>query len=432
MHVMGGILTSFGNPHRGVHEATLVEVMRRPMKPSGLVILIWLCATAVASRAFATDVFFPDSSGISDNGRYRIDAKSPHNESPRTRRAFGADFTYTLTDLQSGKVLWTRSQPMARSKGNARGWPAEGSPIAVFASDTGEAAAYVSGEELVFMDARGNRIRGVDILGGFSAEHMKFVGSTTAGLYWTQYSWFGFVHAPATSDTAARLLFAIRPFWMHLMVFDATTRRRLDLGAFATTTRDEQLVNAPADLRSILTATLEAERAWVRREVTKSAAQHGDLSRQGRHAIVLAGRLELKELEPQLRTIETRAYSVTDSSMLASVRPHIRTALRRMGATPASGFGVIVGDRSDPLTRTPVRVSAEHRLQAWPMVKAGMLVSELVALIGHPDASAEYNSYDYDIDSGAPFTLRVTIHVDKVVRVETVPPAYLGCCDRER
>lgn len=85
---------------------------------------------AFVPPAAATDRYFGDTSATSPSGRWRIDAKSPENAGPEPR-PFAENFTYTLTDLRTNQVRWTRRQPMEQPEGGTSSWSHEPSPIAV-------------------------------------------------------------------------------------------------------------------------------------------------------------------------------------------------------------------------------------------------------------------------------------------------------------
>jgi hypothetical protein len=95
----------------------------------------------VSPAAVATDRYFRDCFTVSPSGRYRVDAKSPDNAGDRPR-PFASNFTYSLTDTSTNKVVWKRQQPMTREKGSSFVYSTEGSPVALFVNNDGLVAAF--------------------------------------------------------------------------------------------------------------------------------------------------------------------------------------------------------------------------------------------------------------------------------------------------
>lgn len=117
----------------------------------------------------ATDRFFSDEEGKSASGRYVVTAKSPENQGGE-RKAFQARFVYTCTDTQSGKVLWTRKQPMGEpvQLGNdpsrTHSFPDEGSPVSIYVSDSGHTVIYTGSQELILINLAGKETSKIDVL----------------------------------------------------------------------------------------------------------------------------------------------------------------------------------------------------------------------------------------------------------------------------
>jgi hypothetical protein len=79
-------------------------MMRARIIPIALLIACCVC------KVQATPVFYHDTHAVSENGRYKVEAKSPDNEGGNWKKPFARNFIYTLTDLHTKKTLWERKQ----------------------------------------------------------------------------------------------------------------------------------------------------------------------------------------------------------------------------------------------------------------------------------------------------------------------------------
>lgn len=426
-----------------------------------------LVVMTVACAAMATDRYYPNRSAISPDGRYRVDAKSPENPAEGWGRPFAANFVYTLTDTRTGKAVWTRPQPMQRTKGDSRGYAAEGSPMAVFVDNTGLVAAHVAGEALVLLSASTGQKHGeIDLLRSFpAAQQDRHVMNTTAGPMWTQNSRWAFLRIPGDGDRSDTLLFVVRPFWGHRLVIDANRARLIDLGEWAASRVDSDLASAQPEVARIMRAVLTAERSAAAEELeraTKDTAAFDALfTQQGAGqqwrvitAAHLAGQLRVTEAIPSLRKLEAslagrvvadrRGWATAVEELLGPVR----LALRRLGEIPQPGFGVqlhimkqtefsVSADADAPPLK--LWVSVQERVTNAPKVNSGMTVKELADLIGSPDARAVEGAsadlaYDYDIDADPPYTLRVRINppANTIRSVQRItPPVWQDPTARE-
>lgn len=419
----------------------------------------WTVAWAIVSAAMGTDRFYPNTSATSPDGRFRVDAKSPDNPEHGRGKAFASSFVYTLTDTRAGtKVVWTRSQPMLRSKGSRRAYPDEGSPMSVYVDDTGLVAAYVSGESMVFMRSTdGRKIGEVDILKSFPEQiRDQHVRWSTAGPMWTWNSLWSFVLTPASGENAERLLFVIRPGWGHRLVMDPEKGQLIDVGNFASCLSEDELAAASADKAHVMRAVLSSERASCVK-VLEGVAEHKNPSgsllarqRNQRHyqaatAACVVGQLHAVGAVAPLRTIEAAIVDELsdkgadrDESMLHLLR-EVRMALRRLGETPLAGFGIELQLMKKEQTwatvdpnapRLKLWVSLEERAMNAAKIEAGMSLTALTELMGCPDTRADderWSCYDYDIDGENAHTLRVRINestntVEDVRRI--TPPVW--------
>jgi hypothetical protein len=392
-----------------------------------LVILVFLLTIS----AEATDRFFSDEEGKSASGRYVVTAKSPENQGGE-RKAFQASFVYTCTDTQSGKILWTRKQPMGEpvQLGNdpsmTHSFPDEGSPVSIYVSDSGHTVIYTGFQELILINLTGKETSKIDVLGdGLTKdEREKYVSDTTAGPMWAGRSHWYFVEAES------REYFVIRPWWGRHVILDLSTGK----------------MTPPTE--ALRKATAEAEKAYVISVL--QGALDGTIKKcdccGGPHkaafAAYLAGVLKIKDVLPALRKLEGDT-SIGSSTMGGDVgipqgriqplnydtyttRQSIHLALRRLGEKPGpfpcTRFKAEHKDydQKKPYIREPVdgtRHTNASKLQN------GMSPEQVINLLDCPDYIPGI-IWQYDIDADDPYTLAVSWTDDrKVEKIEVIRPA---------
>lgn len=392
-----------------------------------LVILVFLLTISTE----ATDRFFSDEEGKSASGRYVVTAKSPENQGGE-RKAFQASFVYTCTDTQSGKILWTRKQPMGEpvQLGNdpsmTHSFPDEGSPVSIYVSDSGHTVIYTGFQELILINLTGKETSKIDVLGdGLTKdEREKYVSDTTAGPMWAGRSHWYFVEAES------REYFVIRPWWGRHVILDLSTGK----------------MTPPTE--ALRKATAEAEKAYVISVL--QGALDGTIKKcdccGGPHkaafAAYLAGVLKIKDVLPALRKLEGDT-SIGSSTMGGDVgipqgriqplnydtyttRQSIHLALRRLGEKPGpfpcTRFKAEHKDydQKKPYIREPVdgtRHTNASKLQN------GMSPEQVINLLDCPDYIPGI-IWQYDIDADDPYTLAVSWTDDrKVKKIEVIRPA---------
>lgn len=368
---------------------------------------------AITHCAFATDRYFRDSFAVSPSGKFRIDAKSPDN---RLNLPFADNFTYTLTDTATGKVVWSRAQPRTRSKGSWSSYATERSPMRVFVDDEGCVTAWLASETLLILDPKDGHKRGEPpILRAFPANEVAaYVSDTTAGPMWAQQADWYFVNM---SGSPARTYFVVRPYWNHRLVIDTATARYIGLRGYHAVTSAAECDNAGADLAPLLKECLaiETARSMKGLEILRKGLNDADDWESWQqvsthlHTVML---LRLEQAEPVLRTFELAIEPRRSGS--------IRRALRAIGATPRA---------------IPGGVSPQARVAAAGRIEAGMKRTKVTDLLGDEDCDLRgISSLDFDIDADAPFTLRVSLqHNDVVTSVQRITPfAFLHDPDRMR
>ncbi len=401
-------------------------------------VLSAIVVAALAPAASATDRFFLDSFAVSPNGRYRIDAKSPDNAGDHPR-PFASNFTYTLTDTSSKKVIWERKQPMTRAKGSAYASSAEASPVQVFVNDDGLVAARLSWDSLLFLDrADGHKRAEAQVLQAFPQDEQDtFVSRTTAGPIWSQNSDWYFLQPPAHNGRAGAVYFVVRPYWNHRLIVDAATGKHVDLGTYHSATSLDALAAADDNVKQLLTAAMQDE---TRRALASLAAAPDSLKNDKDYsaywqlsaALHTVGFLKVVAAESQLRVLEKGFGDASEER--ARLRAKVREALRSIGQAPTPGFGVrlyplvdrggfLMPDTSQPFT---AHLPVEERTANATRIAAGMSTKELANLVGSPDAELYDGGrcYDYDIDAPAPYTLRVHFNqtAQTIMKVEKITP----------
>lgn len=382
-----------------------------------------LCIT----RTQATDVYYENFEAKSASLRYVVSAKSIDNQARNQRKAFQANFVYTCKDATSGKILWTRQQPMnPASKPGEQSWPKEGSPVSIFISDAGSTVIYTGWEELIVIDNSGKEMGKLNVLEDMltKQENESFVEETSAGPMWGGLSRWYFVQADS------RELFIIRPWWGRRLLIDVATGQ------------------IQRETEAITKAALQAEKDYVMK-ILQNVVE-GKIERckccDGPHnaamAAYLAGVLKINEAIPGLRKLESDASvgSATiggfDEIPEGQIDPHcystystrqsIHVALRRLGEKPGpfpcTQFMTHHKEykQRKPYVRKPL--DGNRHTNAAKLAN-GMSPEQVIDLLDCPDAIPQ-RTWQYDIDADEPYTLSITWNDDrKIQKIETIRPA---------
>lgn len=379
------------------------------------------------TRMQATDLFYNDIEAKSASLRYVVSAKSADNQKKAERNAFQASFVYSCKDTVSGKVLWTRQQPMnPPSKPGEQAWPKEGSPVSIFISDAGSTVIYTGWEELIVIDSSGKEMGKLNVLEDMltQQENETYVEETSAGPMWGGLSRWYFVHAET------RELFIIRPWWGRRLFIDVATGR------------------IQRETEALTKVALQAEKDYVMK-ILQNVVE-GKIERckccDGPHeaamAAYLAGVLKIKEAIPGLRKLESDSSigSATiggfDEIPEGQIDPHcystystrqsIHVALRRLGEKPG------------PLPCTQFMTHHKEYKQRKPYVRKpvdgnrhtnaaklanGMSPEQVIDLLDCPDAIPQ-RTWQYDIDADEPYTLAINWSDErKIQKIEIIRPA---------
>lgn len=406
------------------------------------IVVVCTYLVLATSLARATDRYYPNQTATSPDGRFTVQATSPHNAGPRSR-PFASNFEYSLTDTKTNKVLWKRTQPMARSKGSPNGYPEESSPTQLFVHDSGVVVAALAYETLLVLDAKTGRKKvEAPVLEAFPKDQLdQFVRESTAGPIWRQRSDWFFLSVPGSDANKPTLYFVVRPYWGHRLIIDTDSGKHVGLGAFHNANDTTQLDALPEPAKSVLIACLaeESRRAIdsLRAHITSIDADHTWTDDRWPETRSLSVALQciqsrrLKEAEPLLKRLEE--LLIRHEKLPDAFRLHTRQALRAIGAVPQPGYGVrLYPMRKDKSyyfsdTDNPYRgsVPLADRIANVDKVKVGMTVAQFAELLGSPDAEVYEigRSYDYDIDAPEPFTLRIALdqEQEKIKGVRKIP-----------
>ncbi len=346
-----------------------------------------------------------------------------------------ADYLYTLRDARNGKVVWHRSQPKY-----------EAPPADLFVSDDGRVIVVTScslrfvydgkktrgscdpdededeewaGPQLVGLSAEtGAERMSVCVIEPFPQEDSHDVRFSVSN---ARVRWFrrNFLRV------RGKLYFAIR------MASDK--RYFVDLDAW-------RLLKSP--LPFLLKAADAEDARFVMQALEKK-------SRYEPIAIMLAGRLRLRESAPLLRNFEKSnrgGLSAWDCSVsedrkkldisigdydVLRARQRAQEALRQIGEKPRPLPCVRFrcrrnGKRAEKVKLPPLPGPRAERVE---LIKKGMTATAMLAAIGAPDYIHDTIDgdpvWDYDMDTSAPYTLRLRIHREgeTLRRFEQIKPA---------
>lgn len=377
-----------------------------------------------------TDRFCVDCFATSPNAQYRFSSTHPNNQLARPLPFVCSGFTFKLTDLASGDVVWERPQ---RER--------EYAPVRAAVDDSG--VVVLGHSHYILLDRTGEPVFEWNVFDHFTPEDEKHVvrGRTTAGTManWSRASRSGFL------EHAGKLYFVTRTRWDRRVWADLT---------------GHAVVAEPGP--ELVAAADEADRTFVRAvlpgAMTRLAGLHPqrdwheywDLVARIEAAMCLAGRLNVVEVVPDLHGLSESEYvgygggifgecADEETSVYAwreySFRQGAHLALRRLGQVPGdqpcTQFSRVRGEKLEEAPREPLAVPRATRGE-W--VVAGMNAVQVLERVGAPDFAWMTNqrpiraTWDYDMDTDDPYSLRVHWNDRCAVnRVEIIrPPLWQG------
>lgn len=399
--------------------------MRSPFKGCVSALALWLTGFCFA---LATDVFYTDGSAASPNGRYKIEAVSQENQGPDGPKAFADGFVYTLTDMRSGDVVWTRKQAEN-----------EGSCASLHINDEGWVVIGTGWNELLVISPEGKTTGCIDILRDAMTEKERsdYVADTTAGPMWAGRSAWYF------SKPEGQHLFVIRPWWGRRIVVDISSGRLI---RETPDTRRALTVQESQKVVEVLESAVVERKKWDNGECCDRVFPIS-------LAAYLAGCLHVEAAIPYLESLQDSSFSGSSTSgglgygvdFSGEVNPHsystytlrqiIRFSMRKLGRVPkflpCHEFTVEATAQIAEHPYRPAAKSAPGRPEA-ERAREGMSAAEVLDLLGSPEWIT-YDTWEYDIDAEPPFTLRLKWNETSVVEVATSKTAaWLQPLMRER
>ncbi len=427
-----------------------------------------------------TAIFYADCEAASPNGRYTLDARSPHNGTinhkdgrPPSEDEYGfkyrehqSEFRYRLIDnIRCGSVIWERWQERD-----------EDSPHEVVVSDEGWSILRTHGfkPEIVAVSPEGKDVIRVRIGGPkeedadeadadrspqrgnshvWRATHLQF---TTAGCFWTAHSWRYFFTFNKVS------YFVWRPFSGQRLVIDLTNAGLLGEveeggAALSLAMREAETQAACSLLSDLAVQTTEIQRLLADLEEDSDAeTQHPLLERlrNATAAIHLAGAHRVARSVPFLRCLEeidSASYETSSTAMgdgwsveAQYLRPILHHTLRLLNQEPQ---GYAPYHFTNDGGRFPLPERVPDRRERADALNLTMDAEEVLRLLGAPDyvrkeshkAGKFYRwteDWDYDFRVEDQWmTLRITWEEDnrkgRIAHFEEAPSPWLHSVQRE-
>lgn len=372
------------------------------------------------SNAYGTDVFFRNLTVKSPDGRYRLEAKSPDNAG-KERRPFASNFTYTLYETDSERIIWTRKQPSD-----------EYAPSSIFLHNDLWVVIRTGQDDLVGLQPiTAKRVIKLRILDEIpDIEHDRYVMETSAGPMWSGGSrWFFLEHD-------GDMHFVIRTFWNRLIIVNLT---------------DGIKVSKPDE--ELLKACEVSDREFVLKEL--DGAKERIKSNEGERinyalikvleVIDLAGRSSIPEAMSLLRELEEYDYvrlvnarsnideNYKDGEInpfnrsTAPIRSAVHRALRKLKEKPrelpCTYFRYVLHEGVGEIVVIPKLPTL--RAERIYLVMLSTKPIDVLRAIGAPDKiNFQQEAWEYYMDTDQPFTFRVYWRDRSIVdRCKKITPA---------
>lgn len=441
-----------------------------------------------------TAIFYADCQDTSPNGKYTLEARSPHNGTINHRdgrppsedefafkyREHQREFRYRLNNNSRVRLI----SPLFERGGSSVVWErwqerGEDSPHEVVVSDDGWSVLRTHGfnPELIAVSPEGKDVIRVRIGGPkdedsdgvdeeveaeqrphrgnnhlWRAAHLHF---TTAGCYWTEHSWRYFFNLNKVN------YFVWRPSWGQRLVIDLTNAALLGeegQGAvLARAMREAETQAACSVLSDLADQTTEIRQLLARRREDPDVETQNPLLERLRHAtaaIHLAGVHRVTKCVPLLRRLEEidcASYSTGSTAMgygwwveAQHFRPILHHTLRLLNEEPKSypAYHFTKGG-----VRFPLPEHVPGRRERAATLNPSMDAEQILRLLGSPDhvrneshkAGSLYRwtedwDYDFRVDEQW-MTLRITWEdhnrKGRIARLEEVPSPWLRSNQRE-
>ena len=232
----------------------------------------------LALDCVATDVWYSDVEARSPSGRYVATARSPENRK-KEPRPFAGDFTFSLRDTKTRRVLW-------RYNGGPNSEPAG----ALYVSDSGAVISVGSYDALTLFKLSGERIQLPGIFELLPRREVKrYADESSIGTLWSQFSWKGFL------NVRAKEFFYIRTYWRRTIVIDT------ELGRIAKEWSVKRAVEAHILAEAKKTLALPEKDYWERCEACGGKHINDAIKR----SVFVLARHKVKGREKLLRLVNS-------------------------------------------------------------------------------------------------------------------------------
>jgi hypothetical protein len=251
---------------------------------------------ALVAPVLGTNRWFADTETRSSNGRFHATAKSPDNRK-RNPPPFQGDFVFTLRDTVAKRTLWQFKQPDHEAGGT------------LYVSDSGDVIRRGVVDTLWLIRPTDEQIK----LGNAQEEIPRrevdhYCQWSTAGLFWSQFSWIGF------HPVDGQEFFYIRTYWGRTIAVD------LARGRFTSAKSVRESIEAAVLARANVALQTPADQLWTKCESCGGKHLNPELKRSvlvlEQHKAVGRERI-LKALEG----VEDHHIDKIDDA-LAAVRKH--------------------------------------------------------------------------------------------------------------
>jgi len=382
-----------------------------------LVVLLFMVGVTSGFAHYAP--YYPNITATSPNGRLLLEAKTPDRLSTYRSRTSSQDFVYTLTDTETERVLWTRKQQ-------------EAMPTGAWVHDDGWIVIRTADNDIVAIDTLvGRKTVRLSVTDEFKKDRAsdRFVPKTRASTKWSTGSiWYFIEH-----DT--QVLFVVRPWWGRRVLLDLTVGRVAD-----------------PDDPELASACDEYEADWALESLRSQADRVRDgqgLDQNGINLILEATNIvsaqRLDAALPDLRILEWWCDpKLTDVEFLPEdplrlrevnirwgsefeTRQRVQHAIRRAGGTPspapATYFRYLEsGEKREPILPTE---SSEKQLPTPDPFNSDSCGHSVIQLFGPPDFMNRNETWEYDVDTNPPYTVRIQFKNGKFLHAERLTtPAW--------
>lgn len=386
-----------------------------PARPLALPMLLLLL---LVPHALAGDRDYRDQDVRSPDGSLRFTAVSSDNRGGQRLTLFADDFVFTLTESETGDVLWTRKQ--------ARDEP---SPERVWLHDDGWVVVKTGAEVLFLHAANGSVHHAFDILNALPPSERSAIPRSFGGIHWGIRSDF------RLEEIDGSVYFVVRTDSGYRLVTEVTQGVPVDDRAVLSTLRARETDRALAVLERAASGT-SLERAGANAPEVHRVCRAAQIAAQNGCTDAIPHLLELEQIEgawapTQTTTIDDPLIELGAVRFLGfrlhTVRGGMQIALRTLGATPRAGpASYLVAEGQGGSLRVLDPTLPEPRDGRVHLVTRGASMLDVLAAIGPPDEPGPnhhlYDFWRWHMDADGHSTLILGFADGIVEEIETLSP----------